>query len=383
MPVRLAFLLGRLIRGGAELQMLALSEHLTKHGFEVDFVTRSGPGMLDDQARAAGASVRHIGISSSARTPAHERLARLIGRNARWITTARRERYDIVDAWLHPADSIAALTRHLTGVHIVMSARLGRSPRMRIGPATQLLESTVFRLTDAVVANAEITAADAKHQGVPARKVHVIRGGVRPAPDFSPAERFAQRAALGLKEGEFLVGCVGNFRRMKRQDLVIRAFAALLPVHPGLRLVLVGDGELRPEIEDQVRDLGLDDRVILFGTATDLAPLYDAFELFVQASNSEGLPNVLLEASSAGLPIVATAAGGTGEVIRDGETGLLVPIDDLDSLAGAMHRAIADADLRRRLGLAARSLIKREYGMDRFCLEYAELYRELLSAKRG
>ena len=119
----------------------------------------------------------------------------------------------------------------------------------------------------------------------------------------------------------------------------------------------------------------------LFGTATDLPPLYDAFDLFVQASDSEGLPNVLLEASSVGLPIVATDAGGTREVIRDGETGLLVPIDDMEGLAGAMHRAIPDIDLRRRLGSAARDLIVREYGMDRFLREYSDLYRQLLAAK--
>ena len=185
-----------------------------------------------------------------------------------------------------------------------------------------------------------------------------------------------------MSEDEFLVGCVGNFRSMKRQDLVIGAFARLLPVHPGLRLVLVGDGELRPEIERQVRDLGLGDRVIVFGTATDLPPLYDSFDLFVQASNSEGLPNVLLEASSAGLPIVATAAGGTGGSSATARRGCSSPSTTWRAWH-AMHRAIADASLRRRLGSAARSVIEREYGMDRFCREYAGLYRELLAAKRG
>ncbi len=114
-----------------------------------------------------------------------------------------------------------------------------------------------------------------------------------------------------------------------------------------------------------------------------MPPLYDAFDMFVQASNSEGLPNVLLEASAAALPIVATAAGGSGEVVRDGETGLLVPIDDPDQLEAAMRRAIADEDLRCRMGSAARSMIERDYGMDRFVGEYAGLYREQLDANRG
>ena len=170
---------------------------------------------------------------------------------------------------------------------------------------------------------------------------------------------------------------------MKRQDLLIDAFARLLPEHRALRLVLVGDGELRPAIERQIQELGLADRVVLFGTATDMPPLYDAFDLFVQASNSEGLPNVLLEASAAGLPIVATAAGGTGEVVRDGETGLLVPVDDVDELGSAVRRAIVDEGLRRQMAATARREVERDYGMERFVREYAALYRELLSTARG
>ena len=168
---------------------------------------------------------------------------------------------------------------------------------------------------------------------------------------------------------------------MKRQDLLIDAFARLLPTHSRSRLMLVGDGELRSRIESQLRDMGLGDRVILFGTATDLPPLYDAFDLFVQPSNSEGLPNVLLEASSAGLPIVATDAGGTHEVIQDGQTGLLVPVDDLAALTRAIEHAMSDADLRRRLGSAARDLIAHDYGMERFFQEYEGLYRGLLAGR--
>ena len=168
---------------------------------------------------------------------------------------------------------------------------------------------------------------------------------------------------------------------MKRQDLLIDAFAQLVAKHHELRLVLVGDGDLRPHIEQQIERCGLGGRVVLTGSATDLPPLYDAFDLFVQASNSEALPNVLLEASAAALPIVATAAGGSGELVRDGETGLLVPVDNLDYLTSAMHRAISDADLRRRMGAAARAVIERDYGMDRFAREYADLYREQLAAK--
>jgi glycosyltransferase involved in cell wall biosynthesis len=381
--IHIAFLLGRLKSGGAELQMLALTEGLTRQGFRVDFVCRSGAGPLDERARAAGATLQQIGERSSADMPAGTRSARRLAKHLGWITTARRERYDVVDAWLHPTDVFAALSRPLTGIPVVAAGRLNRLPRVSFGPATGPLYRAVNRLTDVVVANAEITAADVVRQGVPPGRVRVIRAGVELPRPFSAAERRTQRAALGASDDDFLIGCVGNFRSMKRQDLLIAAFARLLPEHRQLRLVLVGDGGLRPRIEEQIAALGLGGHILLTGTASDLPPLYDAFDLFVQASNSEGLPNVLLEASAAALPIVATAAGGSGEVVVDGSTGLLVPVDDLDRLTAAIHRAISDAELRRAMGAAARELVVRDYGMDRFIRAYADLYQEQLMAKRA
>ena len=200
-PIHLAYLVHRLITGGAELQMIALAERLTQEGFSVDFVVRAGAGPHDERARGAGASIRVIGESSSSETPMVTRYARRIGKHARWITTARRERYDIVDAWLNPTDVFAALSRPLTRIPVVMSARLDLLPRMRIGPATHLLEAAVNRLTDVVVANADITAGAAtRDHGVPAHKVRVIRGGVELPRSFTGDERRRRRAALGATD---------------------------------------------------------------------------------------------------------------------------------------------------------------------------------------
>lgn len=378
--IRLAFLLGQLRQGGAELQMIALTRGLVEEGFRVDLLCRAGAGPLDGSARAAGARVRTIGDASTPGTPLPKRLSRLAAKNVRWLRTARSEHYDIVDAWLHPADYVAALSRPITRTPVVMAARIDQLPRVRLGPATPLLRKAVHRATDVVVANADIAAQDAVRHGVPADKVRIIRGGVEMPRAFEAGERREVRASMGVTDDHFLIGCVGTFRPMKRQDLLIDAFSRLVAEQPRLRLVLVGDGDLRPHIEGQVDRLGLEGSVILFGTGTDMPPLYNAFDLFAQASNSEALPNVLLEASAASLPIVATAAGGSGEIIRDGETGLLVPIDDVDRLTAALRTALDDADLRRRLAGAARALVEREYGMDRFIREYRDLYHERLAA---
>lgn len=382
--IQLAFLQGTLRTGGAELQMIALTKGLVAQGFRVDFVIRGGPGLMDDAAREAGAAVRIIGEPSSGSVAARTRYRRRLTKHARWIATARQERYDIVDAWLNPNDVFAALARPLTRTPVIMAARLDLLPRTRFGPATRMVEASANRLTDVVVANAQVTAdAAVQKHGVSPDKVRIIRGGVDVSRLHDGAERRVVRAGLGLGEDQLLIGCVGTFRRMKRQDLLVEAFARLVPAHPRVHLLLVGDGEMRPRVEQRVRDLGLERHVTLTGVVTDVAPLYSAFDLYVQASNSEALPNVLLEASAAALPIVATAAGGSGEVVHDGQTGLLVPIEDLDALTAAMGRAIEDADLRRRLGAAARQLVEREYGMERFIREYADLYRTKLASRKG
>jgi glycosyltransferase involved in cell wall biosynthesis len=121
--------------------------------------------------------------------------------------------------------------------------------------------------------------------------------------------------------------------------------------------------------------------VRIHGAEPDPLPLYAAFDLVVQASVREGLPNVLLEAGAAARPIVATAAGGSGEVVVDGVTGLLVPVEDRAALTSAMRAAMDDEGLRNRLGAAARDLVASQYGMDRFVAEWATFYERIAEAK--
>ncbi len=186
---------------------------------------------------------------------------------------------------------------------------------------------------------------------------------------------------MGVGDDDLVIGCVGRYRPVKDQALLVDAVARLVPDHPDLRLVIVGEGELRPQLERQVADLGVGDRVRLHGNEADPRPMYGAFDVLAQASRSEGLPNVLLEAAAAGCPIVATDAGGSGEIVVDGRTGLLVPTRDVDALAAALRRMIDDRELRRRLGSEARAHVAESFGMDRFVREYGDLYEELAAAR--
>ena len=363
------------------MQELALAERLPRDRFRIDFLAVAGAGAHDDRARAAGSRVIHVGVRAQrgeSLLTGQRRRTRMALRYARAV---RRGKYDIVDAWLYPADVLAALGRVVTGTPVVIAGRRDIQ-HYRFGPLATAVDRLAGRLTDAVVANSAAAAEFAiRSHGTDPAKLRIIRNGVEPIAPLSAEERSAWRRKMDAGDDEFVIGCVGNYRHVKRHALLIDAFATLARDRADLRLVLVGEGAIRPDLERQIQALGLDDRIRLHGIELDPRPMYGAFDVVVQSSMSEGLPNVLLEAAAAGRPIVATAAGGSSEIVIDGRTGLLVPVEDLDALTRALRRAIDEPDLRSRLGAAARTHVEATFGMARYAREWGDRYEELAAAK--
>lgn len=380
--LRVAYLPASLRPGGSERQMLALAERLPRDRFAVQFVALSGPGEYDARAAAIQAPVHFIGPPPDRSAPWLADQARRAGKLLRYAAVMRRQRFDIVDAWLYPSDVLAALMGPMTGRPIVISGRRNVDPHDRFGRAERPLAMLAHRLTDAVVANSAAAAAHAiQHQGVDPAKLRVIRNGVELIDPLDRDEWAEHRAAIGAADDEIVVGCVANYRPVKRLELLIDAVGALIREGHRLRLVLVGDGPLRDSLERQVHALGLDACVRLHGSVADPGRLYGAFDVAVQTSCREGLPNALLEAAAAGRAIVATDAGGSNEIVLDGRTGLIVPVDDRERLVRALRLAVSDAGLRDRLGAAAREHVGVAFGMDRFAAEFAELYETLAAAR--
>ena len=169
------------------------------------------------------------------------------------------------------------------------------------------------------------------------------------------AERLGLRAAWGFVQNDVVVGCVGNYKPGKGHRELLEVATDLRERFPRLRWCFVGDGPLRTWLQDEVSRRGLDAVIVLHSGERDARHLYGAFDIAVQASDSEGLPNAVLEAAAAGLPIVATAVGGTQEILAGGVDGLLVPGGDRAALLEALARLAEDPEQRRRLGLAART----------------------------
>lgn len=214
-----------------------------------------------------------------------------------------------------------------------------------------------------------------------ARPEHVttILNGIDPeAFRRNPGRRDAVRAALGLSDGDVVVGSVGRMTRAKRFDLLLEAVALSRTTVPSLRVVLVGEGEERAALEAASQRLGLGDRCAFLGHRTDIADLHNAFDVFVQSSDYEGTPNAVLEAMALETPIVATDTGGTRELTVDGIDGLLVPTGNPAALAHALLTVLEDpagAAVRVR---NARLRVERTLSFDARTRRLEDIYRALI-----
>jgi glycosyltransferase involved in cell wall biosynthesis len=198
---------------------------------------------------------------------------------------------------------------------------------------------------------------------------------------MTPEERAAIRAGWGFGPAHLVVGSVANLTGRKGHEMLVRLAASIRQTIPELRLVIVGEGTNRPALEALIAELGLADVVRLHGRELDARRLYRAFDIFAHGSETEGGPNVTLEAAAAALPIVATRAGGTQEAVSDGETGLLVDVGDAAAFGAALLRLARDPELRARFGVAGQRRMTAEFGIDRLAAEYAALYEELAERK--
>jgi glycosyltransferase involved in cell wall biosynthesis len=285
---------------------------------------------------------------------------------------------DIVDAWLIPSMIFAAFAQPFAMGPVLLGGRrsLGdvyaTKSRLR-----RVLATAAARRMTAIVANSRIAAMEARQiDGIAADRVRVIPNAVVPAVT-DDGRRAATRAGWGFDDGHLVVGCVGNYKPGKGLLSLLTVADQLRHERPDLRYVLVGEGPLRSDLEQGIQRLALDDVVVLHGRETNARSLYGSFDIFVQASESEGLPNVILEAAASGLPIVATSVGGTSEILSSNVDGILVPKGDVQGIASAVSRLAADPVLRERLGRAAVAR-SADYAPARLAESTAAIYRGLL-----
>jgi glycosyltransferase involved in cell wall biosynthesis len=352
--------------GGQERVALDLAIGQKQRGHRVSVISLAPPpdGAMADEFREHGIAVDRVEKRGDGVDPL------LVPRLAR---TLRRMQAEVVHTH-NPLPLIyGAPAARLAGAAAIHTKH-GRNPA---GRANRLLRRAAAQLAHAFVAVSETTAEQARAQhDAPRSRMHTIANGIRLDryhPD--PEARAAARVELGLGDAT-VVGTVGRLDTYKNQALLVRAMAPLLSSQ--VRLVIVGDGPARAEVEAAVAALPEPRWVVMTGRRMDVPRLMPAFDIFCLSSQTEGLPLVVPEAMSAALPIVSTAVGGLPTVVDEDETGFLVPVDET-ALRGALHGLVEDPARARAMGARAREVALERYDYGRMVDAYLALYQNAIS----
>lgn len=374
-PVRVLHVFTRLSHGGMERGVLKLVAGLDVDRFEQRVCVLRG---CDD-----GADGFELLRSDLLLAPQNVKSLRRI----LWLADAMRSyKPDIVHS------------RNWGAVEAIVAARLARVPavvhsehgyevdtlhglplRRRVG------RWLLYRMTDAVFCvTRELRDFHAYQARTSAGRIQVIYNGVdtdRFTPD--PAQRRALRQKLNLGTS-FTIGAAGRMTPIKNYDLLLEALCRLRTKGIDARGVLIGDGPELPRLRQQARNSpALVDRVIFLGATNAVADLLNAMDVFVQPSLGEGMSNTLLEAMAAGLPVIATDAGGNPEVMEDGRQGWLFPPRDVQALTYRLERLAENETLRKQFGAAARQRAVNDFGLQRMLENYTNLYTALASQRNA
>jgi L-malate glycosyltransferase len=236
----------------------------------------------------------------------------------------------------------------------------------------RLEQHVLERMTDVVVACGPKIAVIQKPRTGKTPLV-TVANRVRPATPLAPEKRAALRRDMGDVGDTVLVLAAGRMMPQKGFDLLISAFARVVRSHPKARLVIIGDGPDRADLEKRVARLSLQECVSLPGAVPDLADMLQSVDVFALPSRHEGLPLVLIEAMAAGLPIVATRVGDVATVL-DESSGLLIEAGQVEPLTEALERLVSDARLRETLRERALAASRNHTDVDAFIAEMTAVY---------
>ncbi|OHB81887.1 MAG: hypothetical protein A2W31_15620 [Planctomycetes bacterium RBG_16_64_10] len=322
------FLLTSMPVGGAETLLVSLVGRLSRARFAPELCCLKELGPLG-QVLACQIPA-HCGLL------AHKYDGRVL---PRLVQLLRRRRIDILIT-VGAGDKMfwGRLAARLAGVPVVLCAVHSTGWPDRIGRLNRLLTG----LTDGFIAVADAHGRYlVECEGFPAPKVHVIRNGVDTQGFARRSDKASYRAALGLPPRAPVVGIVAALRPEKNHALFLRGAGRVLRRIPTAQFVVVGDGPQRTELARLAAQLGIDRSVHFLGTRTDIPDLLAALDVFAITSDAEANPVSILEAMSAGLPVVATQVGSVSESVGDGKTGYLVPAGAEEPLAARLIELLA------------------------------------------
>lgn len=338
---RIALFIGSLQKGGSERVMVNLAEYLHQKNYEVILVTQY---KREDEYEISP-SIRRVFSEPDEMKLQGNRIQNFIARFQGLRDIWKAYDPDVILSFLGKNNLMAIATAMFLPVRVAVSVR-GEPTMEYEGKKMQAFAKVIFALADGVILQTK-QCMDFFPKYIQKKAV------ILPNPIN---EQFLDRQYDGEKEN--FVVAVGRVDENKNHKMLIHAFEKIASEYPQMRLVIYGDGNERENLQYLVEEKGLSERISLPGNVKDVASYICQAKVYALTSNTEGMPNSLIEAMALGLPVISTKCpcGGPEMLIRDGENGLLIPVGDENALADALRRVLSDSEFAYSLGENAKKI---------------------------
>ena len=354
--------------GGGEMKVLELVQRLNKDRYNITVCSVGQGGPLESEFRKAVDRVEIFSKKMSFDFSLVQKVAQLM----------KQQQIQILQTTLFYADVIGAYAAYLAKVPVVISWEAVTGPFAFHHYWSYKLAS---RKIDRIVAvSDDIRNKVIRERNLAEEKVVTIHYGVD-LKKFAPEDQILKKTDIGVSEGQTVLGTVARFDHPKGHKHLIAAAPEIVKQFPNVRFVFVGDGPLRQDVEQQIHRLGLDQYFVLLGFRRDVKQLLGVFDLFILPSESEGLPNAVLEAMACSNPVVASAVNGVVEVVVDGKTGYLIPPGDPQSISAAVIKKLHSPENMKQMGIKGRERVAAAFSVEQQIGKFEELYDALYVKK--
>lgn len=374
--LRIAQVITSVVLGGGGQVMSALARNIDRTAFEMDVFCVIEGGELVDYIQSLGFRVEVIPVCRTHGWPRYD-----LARWAQLVSSLRRGRYDLVHTHLFRADLVGTVAAVAAGRRPIV--RTLHNMGTRKARYHRVVDRVLNTMTRRIVCVSETQRlASIERDGFRPSQLTLIRNGVRVERFEAPRDRAAIATSLGLDPARPIVGTVGRLIREKGHRYLFDAIPQIVTRVAGAQFLLVGDGELRRELEARIAGLG-GAKVIITGLRPDIPELLGAMDVFVFPSLSEGSPIAALEAMAAGVPLACSDIEPLQEIVHQGRTGLMFRQRDADALAVATCRLLLDRSYAAGLAARAREEVRAAHSEAAMARAYERLYRDEVGSIAG
>jgi len=356
--------------GGAERQLIELVKRLDKNKYNVTVccITRGGP--LEEDLKKLGIEYHILYKRFKFDFTVIFKLTRLI----------RQKKIDLVHTWNFTANAWGRVSAWIAGVPIIIASEHGTfSPVLK---HQILVDKLLLKCTDKIITVSDnLKESVERMEEIPHEKIIAIHNGIDINEFSTSINNTNLKNELKIDSECTVVGIVARLDPLKDHESFLRAAGHIVKELSEVRFLIVGDGELRGKLESLAGEIGLGEKVIFTGFRRDINNILPFIDVFVLCSGSEALGVAILEAMACSKPVVATNVGGIPEVVKDEETGILVPPGNPQVLAKVIVNLLKDREKARRMGLAGRRRVEQYFDIKLNVKKAEEIYDKLIEEK--